>query len=320
MDSKCWKQQQEHRHTHTHIHTRTRTRTRRHARTHLDGIVGVVDLGDVVSLRVGDEQLIQPAALTTGELAVFRTPSEGGELDCAVDIERREERIEDEAQSDAVGGRVGHACAMRDIGCEEEVHPAQRHTALRHLHHSAECVERPLGRGAALHIQVALALRNRRCLEGGEVGDVHSISFPDLRMRDADRGVGARRRGYEVVVLDGAAHREEVHHGGAGRAACKLHVRVVDMLADEIDPPARERHLSRRAAVDFLEQLSQNSLASCIIACCGKRLKIVLAYIETLHLCMQNLVLQYPCDETSRRVGDRLAQLERVAQIESARS
>jgi hypothetical protein len=36
---------------------------------------------------------------------------------------------------------------------------------------------------------------------------------------------------------------------------------------EDSDPPARERHLSRRAAVDFLEQLSQNSLASCIIAC-----------------------------------------------------
>ena len=49
-------------------------------------------------------------------------------------------------------------------------------------------------------------------------------------------------RGGEVIVLDGAAHGEEVDLWRPG----KLDVGVIDVLADQVDPSAREADLVRR--------------------------------------------------------------------------
>ena len=63
-------------------------------------------------LRADDEQLIKPAARAASEMRVLRLTREGHELDLVAEVERREHRVQHEAERDAVGRRVGHACQV----------------------------------------------------------------------------------------------------------------------------------------------------------------------------------------------------------------
>eukprot|EP00966_Prymnesium_polylepis_P201887 4677407-Prymnesium_polylepis.1 len=210
----------------------------------LHAVVSVVNLGEHRRLRADDQQLVEPAAVPARKLGILRGAGKGDELDLAVERELREHGVEREPERDTVGRRVGHAGPVRHVAGEEQAQAGARRPRTHHQRHRAQRVQRPHRRRPLLHRDAAVAVRLRLRLERVEVAQRDCEYLSDQSVAQRDIAIRARSGCREVVILDRAAHREEVHR----LAERKLQVGVVHVLSNQIHAPASQRHVLRRGA------------------------------------------------------------------------